>query len=303
MNASLRRLDSFPLVAGWLALIALPSACAKSPSAMTTPPATMDASADAAPAAPPCPADEDLISDFTMDNGVHPVDGRQGGWYTYGDHNGFGLLDPMEGMGVKPDLTVGNPTCSKEGSLHVTAKNFTDWGAATGVDFKLPVTLDGGGTGKGTYDASKYRGISFWAKAAAPIKFASVKFTDPYTEIPSVLGDAMSCLSKPMDPKNCSPYLVKFGYGYTGSNLDAIMADYPSYKDTKIDTTWKQFVVLFADTKQDRYNLGQKSPGDHLDVAHLEGMAIQVNADFTAGATMPKANDFEIWVDDVGFVK
>lgn len=254
------------------------------------------------PAGPVCPDDADLISDFAMDNGVHPVDGRQGGWYTYGDHSGLGTLIPAEGTRAMPDLTEGNTACSMAlGSLHVSATNFTDWGAAMGVDFKPKVTGDAGVSAKGTYDASKYKGISFWAKAKAPVKLVQVKFTDPYTEIPSVLSMSQWCDYQPMMPAiNCSPYIVKFGYGSEADPM--VAADYPKYASAKIDVTWKYFEILFADTKQDRYNPGRQSPGNHLDVTQLMGMAVQVNS-IHSTPTTTTANDFELWLDDVAFVK
>ncbi|MEO5769598.1 MAG: hypothetical protein ABIS92_14700 [Polyangia bacterium] len=259
-----------------------------------------DASTDVA-TTPLCAADEDVISDFTIDNGVKPVDGRQGGWYTYGDTSGVGTLMPGEGMGVVPDLTQGNASCSKQGSLHVIAKGFMDWGAATGVDLRPQVALDGGTRVKGPYDASKYRGISFWAKAAKPIKFAMVKFLDPYTDTPSVLPADQWCAYKPMMPINCSPYVVKFGYGYTGDGAVAVAADYSKYVNTKIDETWRKFEIAFADAKQDRFNPGLKSPGDKLDTKQLVGFAIQFNTDHDM--VPPGATDVEIWIDDVAFMK
>lgn len=250
--------------------------------------------------APICPVKDDLISDFAMDNGVYPVDGRQGGWYTYGDRSGLGELIPAEGGGAPPDTMEGNPACSGPGSLHVKATGFADWGAAMGVDFMPKTKNPEDANAKGTYDATRYKGISFYAKAAAPVKFALVKLLDPYTEIPSVLPTADWCAYRPMQPVNCSPYVVKFGYGYTGEDAMAIAEDYPKYKDTVIDTNWKRFEILFSDAKQDRFNPGKKAPGDVLAVAQLVGMAIQVNSDHST--TPPTPNDFEIWVDDVAFV-
>jgi hypothetical protein len=250
---------------------------------------------------PLCTAsDDDLISDFTMDNGVHQVDGRRGGWYTYADKSGLGTLTPPEGGNAAPDLTTGNSSCSGPGSLHVTAINFTDWGAATGVDITGKVADDGGSLVKGTYDASRYRGIAFWAKAAVPIKFVQVKFTDPWTDLPSVLPADQRCVfDATMSAKNCSPYIVKFGYG--NETDPTVASDYPRYTSYKVDTSWKRFEVLFADTKQDSFNPGLKSPSDKLDVSKLMGIAIQINSDHS---TMPPtANDFEVWIDDVSFIK
>ena len=67
------------------------------------------------------------------------------------------------------------------------------------------------------------------------------------------------------------------------------------------DVNWKRFEVLFADTRQDPGNQGYHTPTDKLDVAHLTAMAIQINADYS---TMPvSARNFEIWIDDVSFIK
>ena len=160
-------------------ILVLLMGCASSPKSTTPPPS--DAST-----VPVCPTVmDDLISDFQTDNGVHQADGREGGWFTYADKSGLGTLTPPEGGGVLPDLTVGNDACSGVGSLHVTAINFTDWGAATGTDFMPKVMNPAGGSVKGQYDASRYRGVSFWAKAKAPVRFVQVKFIDPYTDVPS----------------------------------------------------------------------------------------------------------------------
>jgi hypothetical protein len=94
---------------------------------------------------------------------------------------------------------------------------------------------------------------------------------------------------------------VKFGHGYEGDAAANVAADFPNYVTTQIGTEWKRFEVLFADTKQDRDNLGQQSPGNMLQVNQLMGMAIQVNADYST--TPASANDFEIWIDDVSFIK
>ncbi len=248
-----------------------------------------------------CPTNpDDLISDFTADNGVKG-DGKSGGWYTYGDTSGRGTLVPAEGGAVVPDMTVGNPSCSGPGSLHVTGTGFADWGAAMGADFEPKMQADGGQVGKGPYDASKYRGISFYAKAAAPVKFVQVAFKDPQTDLPSILPLAMQCVfDATMPTKNCSPYLVKFGYGYTDTD-SGVQTDFPAYVNYEIDTNWKRFEILFSETRQDSTNPGIQDPGNKLDTAHLTGMSIQVNSDHST--TPPTPTDFDIWVDDITFIR
>jgi hypothetical protein len=255
---------------------------------------------------------DDLIADFTTDNGLSQVDGREGGFYVYGDGSLAGTFyppipsDPNTPYPI--DTTTGNPNCSGAGSFHVKASGWGVWGAALGADF-----MPKDGAFKGTYDASKYRGVSFWAKASAPLTRVQVSFPDVYTDaaasfaglpVPDGTDPSFtSCLYIP-DPKyNCSPYLVKFG---------ADPQYFPAYQDYQIDTTWKRFDVFFADTRQDQYNLGFHGAVDpttgaadlnasNLDVSHLTAMAIQVNANYVNN--LPTPNDFEIWVDDVNFIK
>jgi len=248
-----------------------------------------------------CPVMDDLISDFTTDNGVFPVDGRVGGWYTYGDKSGRGTLDPAEGGSATPDFDTGNPKCSGPGSLHVISSGFADWGSAMGVDFAMKVNTDAG-VAKGVYDASKYKGISFWARSADPIPFVQVSILDPYTAIPSILSVDQQCIyDSSMPDKNCSPYLVKFGYGYMGEAMTSVMEDFPKFINVGIDTTWRRFEILFADMKQDRTNPGRQSPGNTLAVSQISGMAIQVNTDHST--VPPTPTNWELWLDDVSFIK
>jgi hypothetical protein len=245
-----------------------------------------------------CPiGTDDLISDFLIDNGIFPADGRQGGWYVYGDTNG--TFDPpkVDNAAYPIDMTTGNPNCSGPGSLRLKAAGFIGFGAAMGTDFKPRAPADGGALGpKGTYDASKYRGVAFWAKSAAPMKLVQVKFPDVNTDTEAPLHENPICILNPASAMNCSPYLVKLG-----ESADAGTGDFAKYATAQINTTWKRFEILFADTKQDSTNPGFKPTPDKLDTTRLLGMAIQVNADFS---TMPPtANNFELWIDDIQFIR
>jgi hypothetical protein len=238
----------------------------------------------------------DLIADFSVDNGLAPLDGRQGGFYTYGDPSEtsgtpLAVLAPPEGGPDPIDATVGNACSTPLGSFHVTATGFKVWGAATGTNF-VPLMADG--MTKGTYDASKYKGISFWAKATAPLTGVQVSFPDVWTDAaanPTPLNASFfPCVYVAGALSNCSPYLVKFG--------DPL---FPAYMNTQIGTTWTKFDILFADTQQDADNGGQGSPTMMLDVAHLTSMAIQVNAIHNADSSVT-ANDFSLWIDDIFFL-
>jgi hypothetical protein len=239
---------------------------------------------------------DDLIADFEEDNGLYPADGRQGGFYLYGDDSLAGKFEPplVKNEAYLPDKTTGNPECSNlPGSFHTKATGWGVWGSALGTDFMAKDSLGF----KGSYDASKYKGISFWAKAAAPLMRVQVSFPDIYTDGGASFAgkddaDAgiSQCVYAPDEKVKCSPYLVKFGD-----------SAFPAYQTYQIDTTWKRFDIMFADTLQDQYNKGFHTAADKLDTAHLTAMAIQVNADFSTSPPTP--NDYEIWIDDVYFIK
>ena len=79
---------------------------------------------------------------------------------------------------------------------------------------------------------------------------------------------------------------------------DVVFSGYSTYQ---LDTTWKRFQVLFVDTRQDPGNGGYHPPADRLTADKLTAMAIQINADYSTGSA--QARDFEIWLDDVTFIK
>jgi hypothetical protein len=259
-----------------------------------------------------------LIADFTKDNSLNPVDGRQGAFHVWGDGTIAGQFDPPLDANqpyVYPiDTTTGNPKGSGPGSFHTKATNWGKWGAALGADFMPKTDTDAGvgptGTGyKGTYDASKYKGISFWATATTSLTRVEVVILDAYTDgeatfaglpVPDGTDPTFtSCIYSSLVEYNCSPYLVKF-------RSDA--AYFPAYQsdDYQIDNTWKRFDVFFADTRQDQYNQGFHPATDpvnstNIDVSHLTSMSIEVTATYVGTTASP--NDFEIWIDDVHFIE
>ena len=64
------------------------------------------------------------------DNGVYPVDGRTGGWYTYGDDSGLGTLDPPEGGWRVARPRHRQPELLGAGHAARHLDGFADWGSA-----------------------------------------------------------------------------------------------------------------------------------------------------------------------------
>jgi len=262
-----------------------------------------------------CPQGNDLISNFEQDNSLAPVEGRSGGWYTYGDSDGMFLTGGTAGYDIA--YTMGNPHCTPGGALHIKGTGFAMWGAATGVDWRpRPSDGDGGYGDKMTYDASAYTGIAFWAKASAPLDGIQVSFPDLYTDgaapshdMPDPSGNPNAppyclasdgtcrCIYNASSYYNCSPYLVQFGLKGDAA-ADTLFSAYANYQ---IGTDWQRFQVLFADTHQDPGNGGYHTPANMLTVNQLTGMAIQINPDYSSGHAV--ARDFELWIDDVGFIQ
>jgi hypothetical protein len=95
-----------------------------------------------------------LIDD--MEDGVGDilsVDGRQGVWYTYNDQTAGSWQNPVYG-GLMLRQT---PITDRPGSnyaAYTTGGGFGDWGAGMGFDL----------ASGSFYDASRYIGVTFWAK-------------------------------------------------------------------------------------------------------------------------------------------
>jgi hypothetical protein len=232
---------------------------------------------------------DELIADFQDDGRLSPADGRKGSFYVYGDSLGTFVPAKVDNAAYPIDLESGNGQCSGAGSFHTKAVGFGDWGAAISADF-----MSKSSGAKGTYDASKYRGVSFWARASAPVTGVKVSFPDIYTDggaDPRTVNPGIApCVFQSGSKYNCSPYLVKLGD-----------SDFPAYKAYQIDTTWRRFDILFADTQQDFFNPGFHTAEDKLDTKRLTSMTIQISASYVNDVAKP--NDFEIWLDDVYFIK
>jgi hypothetical protein len=232
---------------------------------------------------------DELIADFQDDGRLSPAEGRKGSFYVYGDNLGSFTPAKVDNAAYPIDPDNGNSQCSGAGSFHTKAVGFSDWGAAIGADFMAKSS-----GAKGTFDASKYRGVSFWARASAPLDGVKVSLPDIYTDggaDPRTVNPSIApCVFQSGSKYNCSPFLVKFGD-----------SDFPAYKAYKIDTTWRRFDILFADTQQDFFNPGFHTADNKLDTQHLTSITIQVSTLYVNDVAKP--NDFEIWIDDVYFLR
>jgi hypothetical protein len=178
------------------------------------------------------------------------VHGRAGAWQVVHDATQGAKMFPPDG--TFPMSPSGDP-CRKL-AVHVYGGQFTIFGSSFLV-----------GLG-GPYNASAYRGITFWAKAApSTSNVVRVAFPDKDTD-PS--GGACSTVTMPVvAPNSCWDHFGKY-------------VTFPQ--------SWTKITVLFSELTQ----LGWGNLATQFDPATL----YRIQWDSPVGST------FDLWVDDLSFL-
>ncbi len=155
--------------------------------------------------------DEALIDDGEDNNNQGAVKaGRGGYWYTYVDDMGSTVNPPAGSVGGQFTMSEGGAQNSQFAARMngVLASGGVTFGAM-GVNFTDP---------KDVYDASKYGGVSFWAKrGAGSIDTVRIKMPDTNTD---------------PEGENCSKCFDDFG------------------TDITVTESWRKFVVPFSNLRQ-----------------------------------------------------
>jgi len=204
---------------------------------------------------------DDIVSTFEDGLGnVNQVAGRGGGFYMFNDGTGMqmpptGSLPPARMVARCPGSTY---------AMCMSGMGFMTWGAGMGTDLGMTgAATDGGMANKNSYDASMYKGITFWAKAATPLA-ARVSIKD----------------------KNTAP---------EGGNCDAMATSGPMScnddwgKSLSLTPDWQPFTVLFADLKQAGW--GKASP------AFAKEGAYSIQFQVSQGI------NFDVCIDDLAFIR
>lgn len=183
-----------------------------------------------------CPRDVGLIADGENDsNQIADQQGRGGYWYTFVDDAGSSVTPEAGKNGGTFQMTAGGAASSKL-SAHVSgsvAEGGTVY-AGMGLNFVDP---------KGSYDAGKYQGVTFWAKRG-PGSTAKVRL-----KVPDSATDP--------DGKKCTECFNDFGL------------------DLQLTEEWTEFTIPFSSMKQMK-GWGSPHP-DGIDVTKLYGLQWQVN--------------------------
>jgi endoglucanase len=238
----------------------------KAPIAPDAPPAVAPVAApgvETAPAAPvsaapkactgkPSAAADGLVDDFEDGNNRSAeVAGRGGWWYTAADNAGS-TISPQGNFAPSDGGAAGTKKAA-----HVTGKTASEqaaWGAVFGVGLLQDNRL---------YDASKYAGVSFWAKAADKSgKTFRFKVSDVSTHPAGKVckEDAGGC------------------WNHFGTELT-------------LTSEWKEYTIAFADLRQEE-GWGNPHPA-----------SLSVNQLLSLDWTMPRGTEFDLWVDEIKLVE
>ena len=183
-----------------------------------------------------CPKETGLIADGeTNSNQIADIQDRGGYWYTFVDDAGSTVVPEAGKNGGTFQMTPGGANGTKY-AAHMTGTVGGGNAVYVGMGFNF---VDP----KGPYDASKYKGIKFWAKKG-PGSVDKVKL-----KVPDAQTDP--------DGKICKECYNDFG-------MDLILKD-----------EWTEYVIPFFAMKQDP-TWGSPHP-DGIDSSKIYGVQFQFN--------------------------
>jgi hypothetical protein len=205
------------------------------------------------------------ISDFEDGSGsVLPNGGRNGGWYSYVDTAPTCMvMPPPNGSATAAQIPGGR--CQSMFAMHFTGMGCSVFGAGVGTDLAAPAAGDGGTT---TATAAK---TPYDVSAYTGVSFwvradkgSSIRFKMPMTDD-----------TKTTDGGNCVDSATAKCSDDFGSNI-------------ALTKNWVKKTVLFSAMKQEGW--GKKFTWTP---AHVTSIQFQV----------PVVASFDVWIDDVSFVK
>ncbi|MGK3983100.1 hypothetical protein WME99_08670 [Sorangium sp. So ce136] len=198
-----------------------------------------------------------LIDDLEDGNlRIKYMEGRHASWFMFSDTTG-GVQTPTDPArlvtAIEPPRPGSNGEVSKM-AMHTTGEGFTSWGAGFGTDLNTSY-----------YDASEFRGITFWARADGDsIADLNVAFVDRQT-----YWEGGVCEDQWTDPhKACNDHF---------------------HTSITLDSQWRYFHATFACLVQQGFGMRF----DELAVDELKTLQFTVVG--------PQA--FSLWIDDVSFYR
>jgi len=195
-----------------------------------------------------------IINDMEAGTAIQTT-ATPGYWYTYNDMTVGATQTPVvNGTFVTAQLVP--PRGASTYAVHTTGSGFTGWGAGMGFNFIGPKMS--------TVDASKYKGVTFYAKGTGSVR--------------------VNVLTKATAPEGC----------VCGSQPKGCFDHFSVLKT--LTSGFTQFNINWADLAQQGYG----APAT-FDPKTLLGMNFQsLNPSTTFPSASPYSVDF--WIDDIAFI-
>jgi hypothetical protein len=200
------------------------------------------------------------LDDFEDGENGYESNGLRGGWYGY--HDGTNGVQQPTAAEILPEPGG----LSQAGfALHIRGEGFSEWGSG------FTASLSNSGAGQCLFDASKYAGLTFWAKGEIG--------PDPTVTVPAYDAGKLLLLVIEKD-------IVPLAEGGNCPAADGGCWD--SHRTRfELSDCWQRYSVRFEDLLQAGFGFS----GGDLDLNEL------LNVNFEVG----RGNRYDVWIDDLSF--
>jgi len=239
----------------------------KQEAAADAPPA--DAPAADAPAADAPSGDAGvtyvLIDDMEGNTGeISAPKGGNGYWFTFGDGTAAGVETPPSTASPFPDSAISPPRAVSAPFAALSGASSTYGAEVSGSGFAMFAGMGFNFKNpRATYDASAYIGFVFWGRTGGTTTDGTVRFLVPDAHTDPAGGICTMCND------------------FFGENL-------------VFTASWTQYTVMYSDLSQAGFGVPTETT---LDAASVYAVQFQVSTKAPAGEA------FNIWVDDIYFIK
>ncbi|WP_437924147.1 hypothetical protein WMF37_34595 [Sorangium sp. So ce291] len=212
------------------------------------------------------PTDVELIDDMEDGDGaIGEAGGRAGYWHSYNDGTGT-QTPPAYPEDMPAEFTpevLTPPRGQSTMAVHTFGSGFTEWGAGVRFALNRPDTVPL------AYEASAYTGIVFWAKLgdAGAVTTMRVDISDKGSEPAGGICDESAVEG---DANRCFDHW---------------------YYTARLDTEWAPVVIPFEELAREGW--GAEPTAQAIDVAGL----------YAIGFRFAKGEEFDVYIDDIGFYK
>jgi len=232
--------------------------------------AAADAPAVDAPSTPDAPSGDAgvtyvLIDDMEGNTGeISAPKGGNGYWFTFGDGTAAGVETPPSTASPFPDSAISPPRAVSAPFAALSGASSTYGAEVSGSGFAMFAGMGFNFKNpRATYDASAYIGFVFWGRTGGTTTDGTVRFLVPDAHTDPAGGICTMCND------------------FFGENL-------------VFTASWTQYTVMYSDLSQAGFGVPTETT---LDAASVYAVQFQVSTKAPAGEA------FNIWVDDIYFIK